>query len=354
MVWRFGRLAKPLAEGLRKFPGLDLPFHRVGHRAWEQYEAVNERLMSWAHNAWPDEPNAHGCLWQFLLQLAFLHLDQNRYNHYWIISSHEQPPEEGVWSANEHVKAGDLVVFYSSETDKAITDLYRVQGQPSFRPVSGWSGFWMSIKRAATLENIPFGDLKSDDVLGEWGIVRAHMQGVTIRPIPHRMYNRLLDLFPDDVVGDLGLEHEPLDQKELAGTFGSEREFEQEVVEPLIDRLDFRRRRQKSVRIRIGSSPQTLAVDHLVSDDHGPLTLFENKLQIRDDEELKEARDQAKSYALQLGLPSCIVAAPEGIWVYETVPGDLTQRAELAPSELREREEELRELLIELGEKRVQ
>jgi hypothetical protein len=57
-------------------------------------------------------------------------------------------------------------------------------------------------------------------------------------------------------------------------------------------------------------------VDFLVSNDEGPVTLFEDKLRIISDEDLKPAVRQAKSYALLLGLSSFVVAAPEGMWLY--------------------------------------
>ncbi len=53
-----------------------------------------------------------------------------------------------------------------------------------------------------------------------------------------------------------------------------------------------------------------------MSDERGPVTLFEDKLRIINDKDLQPAVDQAKSYALQLGLPSFVVAAPEGLWLY--------------------------------------
>jgi hypothetical protein len=59
--------------------------------------------------------------------------------------------------------------------------------------------------------------------------------------------------------------------------------------------------RQHRRRFRFGSQDHLGIIDFLVSDGRGPITLFENKLRIRDDKALQETTEQGRSYALMLG-----------------------------------------------------
>ena len=83
-------------------------------------------------------------------------------------------------------------------------------------------------------------------------------------------------------------------------------------------------------------------------DEAGPLTLFEDKLRILNDQALARARDQGKSYALMLGLPSFVVAAPEGLWIY-ALQGNREELAlKLTGEELAARDGEVRSLLLRM------
>jgi hypothetical protein len=103
-------------------------------------------------------------------------------------------------------------------------------------------------------------------------------------------------------------------------------------------------------RLRLGTQVHHGRVDLLVSDTHGPLTLFENKLRILNDQDRDLAAEQARSYALTLGLPSFVVASPEGLWIYALQSNQATLQRHLGGEELQEQEqdEQLRSLLLGL------
>lgn len=98
--------------------------------------------------------------------------------------------------------------------------------------------------------------------------------------------------------------------------YANEREFEANVIEPLITAWGFEFERQHRCHYRRGSQTSFLVVDHLVTDDQGPVTLFENKRRLDDPQIHASAREQARSYAKELNLPSFVLAAPEGLWFY--------------------------------------
>lgn len=79
--------------------------------------------------------------------------------------------------------------------------------------------------------------------------------------------------------------------------------------------------------------------------------MFENKLKILHDkgeEDLQQAMEQGKSYALMLGLPSFVVASPEGLWIYSLQRNTETLEKHIPLEELDAREEDARRLLLKL------
>jgi len=89
--------------------------------------------------------------------------------------------------------------------------------------------------------------------------------------------------------------------------------FEEVVVVPLLDAWGF-------TYIRQAASPRPARgrIDFLIYDepDAPPLTLFENKRQLVSPQALALAAAQAHGYARALQLPSFVVAAPAGLWIY--------------------------------------
>jgi len=90
--------------------------------------------------------------------------------------------------------------------------------------------------------------------------------------------------------------------------------FEDVVVVPLLDAWGFTYLRQAAC-----PSPARGRIDFLVYDepDAPPLTLFENKRQLLSELALAQAAAQAHGYARALQIPSFVVAAPAGLWIYD-------------------------------------
>jgi hypothetical protein len=79
--------------------------------------------------------------------------------------------------------------------------------------------------------------------------------------------------------------------------------------------------RQHTCKVCIGTQYVRPRIDYFVSDSAGPLTLIEDKLKISNDKELRAAVEQARSYALLVGLQSFIVASPEAWRLYRIDKG---------------------------------
>jgi hypothetical protein len=354
-------------------PQFTFGFSKVGGTGFNRYLELNEALLSFAQANGLGGRSTQKNLTYFLYQglgRLFQEKPTVHYRRYWVMATKERffkeldAEEEAVWSGRKEMQAGDLAFVYRTKPVSAITDIYRVKGEPRFNPWGGWRGFWVDVEKVCAIEPISFARMDEDHVLKEWGIVRRNFVGTTAEPVPPIVYNRLLEIIGPDVQAECNLEREPerppvtsssphpatWPTPELSGQFGLEAEFEDKVIRPLLKGWGFKAQGQYTCPAWIGSQELQLRVDYLVSDDQEPLTLFEDKLRIFDDEDLKSAMGQAKSYALLLGLPSFVIASPEGMWLYSL---DGNQEKLVEPiSQLKVRsqqEQEFRELLLKLG-----
>lgn len=99
--------------------------------------------------------------------------------------------------------------------------------------------------------------------------------------------------------------------------------FEDAVIIPLLDAWDWRYGRQVVCPRPADRSVVRGRVDIMVyhSADGEPLTLFEAKRQIVHPSALHQAAIQAHRYAEAFHLPSFVVAAPSGMWLYRRERG---------------------------------
>jgi len=349
-------------QGFRFFAEIvsqfDFTFNSVGTNGFTRYLELNEKLMNFAHIHWPEtrEPQTHLC---YLLYqgLGNLFLEKSDYHRYWIMATHEKyfwaldSGDDVIWSGRKEMQADDLVFMYRTAPCSAITNIYRVKDEPIFNPWNGYGGFDVNLKYLCAVEDITFSEMKNDPIIGQWGIVKRRFVGTVTEPIPHSVYNRLLTKISEKIQKKHHLEPEPVViTASCSGQFALEEDFEEEVIAPLLRRWGFKYKQRYICPFQIGSQDHLGRVDFYVSDQNGPLTLFEDKLRILNDKDLKKAIDQAKSYALLLGLPSFVVASPEGLWLYglNKNVGSLVKEISIDAMSNQKQEEEFRNLLLKL------
>ncbi len=136
--------------------------------------------------------------------------------------------------------------------------------------------------------------------------------------------------------------------------FENEEDFCDRGLDPLMDRLGFRFEREYTIRQRIGSKEQTLYVDFMLKNERGrKVALLEAKRHIQSDRQLQDARDQALSYALFEGLDAVMVAAPEGLWLYERKRREMVFQDQYEIEEAYDEADNLRQrILVLAGESR--
>jgi hypothetical protein len=126
----------------------------------------------------------------------------------------------------------------------------------------------------------------------------------------------------------------------------TEQQFEDAVLLPMLHAWGWSARRQERCALPRGRHG---VIDLLVfhGEHERPLTLFENKRLIDNDDELRRAAAQARRYAQSLGVTSFVVADPLAAWVY-SASGD-APLARFGSYALEADTGELRELLLTLA-----
>lgn len=373
--YRRSKLEKEIFAGLDFLsdvvPEFGLPFSRTGSTSFPNYLRLNEALLSFARTRWPRLKDCQERLMYFLYEgLGGLFAEKGYYPPYWLMATkkeywhHLDAGYDLEWTGGKDIQVGDVAFMYRIGPRAAITDIYRVTGGPYFIPWGGWGGFDVDMKKIDRVDDIPFSEMRADQYIGEWSVVKRFLVGTRAEPMPPLVCNSLLGRIPETVRHDHHLDYVPvvgdgpppprpleptLVTPRYAGRFASEEEFEEKVILPLLKRWGFARKAQYGCRYRTSSEYHIGLVDFLVSDHGERLTLFEDKFQIASDEDLQPYVDQAKTYALLLGLPSFVVASPEGMWLY-TLDGDQEQLVNPIPTAgtHKQQEDKFKSLLLQL------
>jgi len=318
LFYRVSQLEEEIFDGL-DFLGPGLPFDRVGKMGFERYLELNNALLKFAKQHWPNLSDPQRKVHYFLYQgLGNLFLERSNYNRYWVLTTKASyfdslNDRKTTWSGRKEMKSGDLVFMYRMDPIKAIKDIWRVEGNPKFNPWGAWGGWNINLKLMVRIEDIPFSDMRIDPVMKKWSVIKKQFHGVISEPIPHSIYNRLLTKLPGYVKRMHKLQPEQVLDSEYSGQFGKESDFDEDFIKKLLKEWHFKYQYQHPIKFCVGTQSHHCRVDFLVSDEKGPLTIFENKLRIINERDLKPAVDQARSYALLLSLPSFVVASPEKI-----------------------------------------
>lgn len=130
----------------------------------------------------------------------------------------------------------------------------------------------------------------------------------------------------------------------------TEEAFEDAVIIPLLEDWGWSYTRQEACVLRPGRRSRRGRIDILV---HGaaadqPLTLFENKRLILSQRDVQAAAVQAHGYAEALAVPSFVIAAPSGWWVYALRAEAVVLTGAFSSLDVHRRPEAVRDLLLRL------
>lgn len=361
--YRISKLEREIFTGLKflsdSMGEFNLPFLKIGrgNNVIGNYLKFNEALHCLSDRQWifEDFEKIQKRIHYFLYQgVGKLFLERNGYKRYWIMATKKDyfkmldEEMETIWSGRKEMQKGDLVFMYRQFPRKAITDLYYVSDDSYFDPFGGWDGFWVELKKLTSLKDISMSEMKCDSILKEWNFVKMQSQGTITDPVPNSVFNHLLERIDKNILNDYNITPEPLANAIHSGQFSSEEEFEDKVIEPMLKRWGLKFQRQSPCEFIIGSQSHICQIDFLVRDEIGLITLFENKVRIANEKELSRAVLQAKSYSLQMGISSFIVASPEGFWVYNLNKNKESLLEKLEFSEFEKNSERMKSIISRL------
>lgn len=363
LFYRVSKLEREIFTGFEYFADIEeefkFEFSHIGRKGFERYLLLNRGLLKFFEKHGQDE-HFQDVVSRFLYEgLGKLFLEKSDYHRYWIMATKEEYFEsldnlkfdlDKSWSGRKEMQAGDLVFMYRMAPRKAITNIFRIKDGPKFDPVTAWDGFWVDLEPVGSIEDISFSTMRADPVLSRWSVVRRHFQGVVATSIPHAVYNRLLSYIPEPMRVKYNLKPEPQAHYPQSGSFTLERDFDEQVIRPLLKRWDFQFQMQRPCRFQFGTQLHLGYIDFYVEDERGPLTIFEDKLRIINENgrDLELAVAQAKSYSMVLGLSSFVVASPEGLWVYSLNGNRERFQRRFLVEGIETRDAEIRELLLSL------
>ena len=220
-----------------------------------------------------------------------------------------------VWQCNPDTRAGDLIVMYLLSPDSAVRSVWRSRS-------IGFNDPFFYYYRCAYIGNpvqiqpVSLNDMRKDKILSDMWIVRKNMQGLNGVELKPSEFNRILDLAKADVPR---LKYDIPDND---SEFNRERDVENKLVKPLLERLDYSDSDYiQQLYIEIGNHNHALIPDFVLlpSKSHGRQIAFavlEAKLSITNQKQLEETITQARSYAKLLGAKYQMIASKEKLWLF--------------------------------------
>lgn len=220
-----------------------------------------------------------------------------------------------VWQCNPDTRAGDMIVMYLLSPDSAVRSVWRSRS-------IGFNDPFFNYYRCAYIGNpvqiqsVSLDDMRKDKILSDMWIVRKNMQGLNGVELKPSEFNRILDLAKADVPR---LKYDIPDND---SEFNRERDVENKLVKPLLERLDYSDSDYiQQLYIEIGNHNHALIPDFVLlpSKSHGRQIAFavlEAKLSITNQKQLEETITQARSYAKLLGAKYQMIASKEKVWLF--------------------------------------
>lgn len=220
-----------------------------------------------------------------------------------------------MWQCNPDTRAGDMIVMYLLSPDSAVRSVWRSRAV-------GFNDPFFYYYRCAYIGNpvqiqpVSLDDMRQDKILSDMWILRKNMQGLNGVELKPSEFNRILDLAKADIPR---LNYDTPDNN---SEFKRERDVENKLVKPLLERLDYLDSDYiQQLYIEIGNHNHALIPDFVLlpSKSHGrqiAFAILEAKLSITNQKQLEETITQARSYAKLLGAKYQMIASKEKVWLF--------------------------------------
>ena len=220
-----------------------------------------------------------------------------------------------MWQCNPDTRAGDMIVMYLLSPDSAVSSVWRSRSV-GFNDPFFYYYRCAYIGNPVQIQKVSLDQMRKDNVLADMWILRKNMQGLNGVELKPSEFNRILDLAKADVPR---LKYDIPDND---SEFNRERDVENKLVKPLLERLDYTVSDYvQQLYIEIGNHNHALIPDFVLlpSKSHGRQIAFavlEAKLSITNQKQLEETITQARSYAKLLGAKYQMIASKEKMWLF--------------------------------------
>lgn len=225
------------------------------------------------------------------------------------------------WQGNVDTRRGDIILMYCVSPRSYIHSIWRATTDGFIDPFFFYhSTVWVGHPIKTT--EVSFKDMAAHPLLSEKGAIKAHLQGPSGKAFTVEEYEAVLEM-----MAKKGQDLSPLPSV-VATTFIpeeeliNERDVELKLVEPLLKKLGYEPKdwvRQMSVSMGRGERnyPDYAFGAQTKKGDEKAEMVLEAKYNIKIRRELTDAYRQAKSYALRLQSKMIVLAAVEGVWIFD-------------------------------------
>lgn len=226
------------------------------------------------------------------------------------------------WQCNLDVRPGDIIVMYCLSPRSCIHSVWRAMKE-GFIDVFFHYYRQTYISECQRVPLISYQEILANPILSKSPLVKKNFQGINGYPISYEEYQEMQRIWNQkgfDVLNLPQLQYFPGLDKDII--LRDERDVEVQLIEPLLAKIGYKEldwMRQMPVRMGRGERnyPDYCFFPKSQKGEESALMILEAKWSIYSKRTLQDAFYQAKSYAIRLQTCLFVLAAKEGIWVFE-------------------------------------
>lgn len=234
-----------------------------------------------------------------------------------------------LWRGHRDARKGDIAMLWCASPRAYLHSIWRIVEDGQDDPFSHWYSV-IRIGHPQPVPHLKIKALKAHPVLTTSPMVRAHFQGCAGKYFRPEDYTAFLEIFTYHGCDINALPRIPPAPPSIlieGDRILNERAVELQLIEPLFGQLGFEAQRdwRRQVIIRMGRGEKVYPdyVFGLVEtpDQESAQFIVEAKFRIATRKDLQEAFRQGRSYALRLQAKKLVVAALEGVWLFDGEAG---------------------------------
>lgn len=229
------------------------------------------------------------------------------------------------WQGSLNMRRGDVCVMYVRSPVAAMHSLCRVTEDAYEDPFFHYKHA-VQIGHFQRVPRVPFRELAADPVMAESQHIRRNLQGTSGQVLSRAEYGAILDLLAAKGFDRQAAPQLPTQDEVDLSRLANERDVENLLVKPLLERLGLQGDWVQQLTVRMGRGEKVypdfaLGVTGTYPEQRAR-ALIEVKYRAPGERAWREAFLQAKSYALRLGARSFLIAAAEGVRLYPRTRDD--------------------------------